>query len=421
MSNAESQTQRPDDSVGEGCFSSLLFALLLLAGSVILWALFLKPFALLLEASRWDATPCIIIESQAEPAQRQGDFYKATVRYRYVYKDQTYYSPNIWFVKPGLDARKEIQALVNRYPKGAAFECYVNPADPRQAFLERGFKPELLISIFPLIVAVVGLTGLTANALRRLHPQLPQRIPTSGFAAEHPRSRHVRVAADGTVVYRTPAGAARALALLVFTLLWNGLVSFLVREVVINWSSGVPNCYGWTLTAFSIPFVVGGIALLWATGHTLLRLLNPRPTLVLSRPSVPLGGSIDVSWRLSGRASRLQRLTLQLEGREEATYARGSRLLTDSETFRTITLLDSTDPAQMSDGTASLRMPPYTVPTFQGASNAIVWVLRLSGRIQRRPAIDQELELLVEPLPADPAVVATASPAGQSATAGGGA
>jgi hypothetical protein len=422
------------DAERGGCFSSLLFAMLLLAGGVVFWEFFLEPWRDVLDALRWDVTPCQIQESAVEPVRRgpatprgpaegarggrptpvapsaaEGDTHRAVVRYRYTYDGISRVSQRIWFIRSDTGSYAEMKQIVDRYPQGSTAECFVNPRAPHYAVLEREFRPVLLLAVFPLSIGVLGLAGLLSNVLRLLGPPPLQRLAAVASARIRP-SRRIRIAADGTVTCRAPSGAARAVAVLVLALLFNALVSFLVSEVVDTWSDGVPGCYGWLLSVSSVPFVLAGVGLLSGAVYMTLRVFNPRPTLVLSSCSLPLGGSMRLGWRFSRGIAPIARLRLVLEGRQEATYARGGRVLTDSETFRTIRLVDTSDPRRAAQGQVELRMPDDTVPTLHGQRNAIVWVLRLCAQVPRWPSIEHELEILVAP-------ASPASPAGAERTA----
>ena len=58
------------------------------------------------------------------------------------------------------------QAIVSRYPPGAQVICYVDPTDPTQAVLERGFTPIMLLGLLPLLFIAAGLFGLVSFGAR---------------------------------------------------------------------------------------------------------------------------------------------------------------------------------------------------------------------------------------------------------------
>jgi hypothetical protein len=84
-----------------------------------------------------------------------------------------------------------------------------------------------------------------------------------------------------------------------------------------------------------------GLVMIGAVGYCLLALFNPRPTLRVTPGAVPLGGQLRVDWEYSGRTHTLQRVRIRLEGREEATYRRGTTTSTDKNLFARLELAGS--------------------------------------------------------------------------------
>jgi hypothetical protein len=111
---------------------------------------------------------------------------------------------------------------------------------------------------------------------------------------------------------------------------------------------------------------------------------------------------------LRGRTHALRDLRLFLEGREEATYARGTSTCTDKKTFRRIDVACFTSPADMRSGRCQVALPADAVPSFKSAHNRIVWSLRVEGSIPRWPDLKDEFEIQVRP-PRVPAADAAAA------------
>jgi hypothetical protein len=145
--------------------------------------------------------------------------------------------------------------------------------------------------------------------------------------------------------------------------------------------------------------VAVGLGLIGGVLYQFMALFNPRPRLTVSRGVLMPGDSIDVGWELTGRADRLRRFQISLEGREEATYRRGTNTRTDKEVFTRIQLTDTTDPFAMQSGSAKLKLPPDAMHSFKAANNKIMWVLKVSGDIPRWPDINDEFPITVAPAP----------------------
>ena len=128
-----------------------------------------------------------------------------------------------------------------------------------------------------------------------------------------------------------------------------------------------------------------------------LALFAPRATLTLARRSPRLGESVDLSWAFSGRFRRIEKLRLYLEGREEATYRRGTSTATDRSVFAEVEIATATDPGVFGGGHAMLTVPADAVPTLAGSNNRIVWTLRVKGVIRLYPDVDDTFEIPVLP------------------------
>lgn len=384
---------------GSGCLPASICAVLFAGGCLILGFFFVQPISQIIAAQRWRAVPATIVisrpdlvESQAAPSKPES--WRPLIRYRYTVDGASFHSTRIWFLKPDLDTRQQIERQVARWPEGSVVTAYVDPADPSSAVLERGFRPQLLIAIFPLLLVIVGGAALASIILRRLPiPPLWRLIHLPALFAHH--------RAQGAVTLRPHAGIRPLAAVLLSTLLYNALLWFLVREVIIDWSHGPPACHGLLLTVFTLPLVFLGLALIALSFVMLMRMTGPRPTLRLAAGQVPLGGSIDIAWRILGRRRRLRRLRLFVEGREEVIFPRAGREYAASEPFGMVPLVDTTDRNAIAGGRTTLRIPPQTMPTFDAGHGRILWVLCLHGEISRWAAVREEYELTVLP-PAAP-------------------
>jgi hypothetical protein len=182
------------------------------------------------------------------------------------------------------------------------------------------------------------------------------------------------------------------LALVVFTLIWDGIVGFALWAVHRDGKLFHDGC----ITVFLGVFALVGALLLIALPRQFLALFNPRAELTLSAPLAP-GAPAALAWRFQGATGRISRLVVQVEGREEATYRRGTDSTTDKRTFARIVVLDTNDPARMAAGETALLLPADTMHSFQSSHNKVVWSLKLHGEIASWPDIEDEVTLTVYP------------------------
>jgi hypothetical protein len=181
-------------------------------------------------------------------------------------------------------------------------------------------------------------------------------------------------------------------ALIFFTVVWDGIVGTIVGVMWHQGKLGEDGC----ATLFLVPFALVGLALLAAIPYSFLATLNPRPLLSVSRPLAP-GVAATLGWRFHGAAGRIRRLQVLLEGREEATYRRGTSSTTVRSVFLTLPLVDTSDALQIAAGTVALSLPGDAMHSFAAPHNAVVWSLRVKGEIARWPDIDDVAEILVSP------------------------
>jgi hypothetical protein len=391
----EPLSQRRRTGSGTGCLV-LFFGLFALFGGVATWFIAVRPVAGLLAARSWVETPCTILASQvAESSDSDGTTYKVDVRYAYVFEGGEYRSERYDFFdaySSGYDGKAEVVA---RYPPGTRTVCYVNPADPSAAVIDRSPGPRYLVGLVPLLFLAVGVGGVVF-ALRQKGRTVVAGVPASrsrstftpapSSAAEETGPRELRPNV-------TPLGKFAGLTLL--ALFWNGIVSVFVWQAVQSWRAGQPDgC----LTAFLIPFVLVGLLLVYSVFHQLLSLFNPRPRLTLSPGVLTPGGMAYLQWRMEGRASRVRRLRIVLEGREEARYRRGTDTYTDRETFATVHVVDTGQPFEIPAGATHVSVPEGTMHSFTAENNKILWTLKADCEIPGWPDSDDEYEILVRPV-----------------------
>ena len=126
-------------------------------------------------------------------------------------------------------------------------------------------------------------------------------------------------------------------------------------------------------------------------------LFNPRLDLTLSRGALVPGEPALLQWKIEGRAKRVTRLKVILEGREEATYRRGTDTVTDREVFATIVIVDTDQPMLIAQGSARVHVPDDTMPSFSADRNKVVWTLKADCEIPGWPDSNDEYEIVVAP------------------------
>lgn len=382
-----------------GCMAAF-FSVFLLAGLGFSYVVFVRPVAQVLAARNWRETPCVILSSRVRThSGSDGATYSVQVLYSYVIDGMEYRSSRYSFMGGSSSGYESKAAVVRRYAPGTCTVCYVNPADPTDAVLVREFTGEMWLGLIPLAFVAVGAVGLVW-ALRQRTPKVakPARPEAAALASAWPGGVGARTRTPtGPVVLRsTGSRLGKFVGSVLIAAFWNGILSVFIGEVVRSFQRGRPE---WGLTVFMIPFVLVGLILVGYVGYSFLLLFAPGVKLRLSAGAVPLGGSADLEWEITGRATALRKLRLWLEGREEATRHQGKRTATERATFATLELAAPTLWTDIRYGQVRFSVPADAMHSFKATHNRITWVLRVHGDIAFYPDVDDEFPFTVLPWP----------------------
>jgi hypothetical protein len=149
-------------------WQAVLFLLLFLVGSgAALHLVFLRPVFKMLSARVWPAVPCVVISSEVRSHSGNGTTYRVYVFYGYEFNGREFKSDTYDFMGGSSSGYEGKRAVVARYPPGTKAVCYVNPEEPAEAVLERGFTPDLLFGLIPLVFMFFGAFGLVAALSQR--------------------------------------------------------------------------------------------------------------------------------------------------------------------------------------------------------------------------------------------------------------
>ena len=371
---------------------TLLFVGAGLAGT---WTQFGRPLLQVRAARHWQATPCWIVPTlERDPAANGADSPRA--RFHYVVGGTEYQSSRFSF----FDHLEEKKGRSRLDATARQATCYVNPADPADAVLDRGLTPAAAIGLIPLGIAVVGIFGFVVVRRSRRGAADADADDTEVPAPRRYRTPVVPIerqqASGGMVELRaSQSPLAKLIAVTIFALFWNGILSFFFVGMLGDGGIGGMDICG---LVFLTPFVLIGLGALAMVGYLALAMFNPQPILAVSATSVPLGESITLRWSFTGRFDRIERLRIGLIGREEATYTRGTRTTTDREIFFRRYAIDITRTVEIQRGEATIPVPADTMHTFDAARNKVIWHIVLHGEIGRWPDVKEEYPIQVLPL-----------------------
>jgi hypothetical protein len=374
------------------------FGIFAVIGGAMLYPLGIRPIARTIDAESWVATPCKVLRAEVRSHDSDdGTTYSVYILYEYECNGQTYKSDRYDFVGGSSSGYKSKARVVSEYKSAANPVCYVNPANPSEAVLKRGFHAKLLFALFPLPFLLVGLGGIIYT-LRGGRTGFPTPVASGGPIPVSTGNMlsALRPGDTGEVVLR-PRFSARTklVGAIVVAAIWNGIISIFVVDAVGNWRHG-----GLALlpTLFLVPFVVIGLGMIGFVFYQFLAMFNPRPTLRLRPASIPLGQAAELQWAFTGRTGLIHRLSVTLRGREEATYRRGTNTVTDKSTFYEMELYSTADWVEMTSGRVGFVMPQDTMHSFRAQNNKIIWEIAVHGTIERWPDVKESFEIEVAPV-----------------------
>jgi hypothetical protein len=390
----ESISKKATGGLKLGCAHAgvvLFLSLFCLVGIGIGTYLSFLPISRVIQSRSWRAASCEVLSSRVV---RNDDTFRPDIQYRYHVDDRPYTGTRYNFT-PGSDNISDYRAVVARYPPGRQFECYVDPADPTQAVISR----ELTFGYFFGLIFFIFFTVIPAGLLIvwfRVANHLRDKRPLPAAAAYGSAAGAPEMGRSGPIELKPQASPlGKLIGAILICLFWNGIVGLFTYFEVTGFMSG--QGWSWFLALFLLIFQAVGLGLLVNVPYQMLALANPRPTITLSRESVPVGGTVTLEWQLSGAAHRVRSLSLTLEGREEARYRRGTDTRTDTNVFHRETLAEAGDSMGIARGTTSIRIPADTMHTFLADNNKVTWTIKMKGVINRWPDIDDSFDLTVAP------------------------
>lgn len=360
-----------------------------LMGVGFLIPVFCLPAIHIIEAQTWRQVPCTILHSEvvSHPGSKGGSTYNIKVSFSYTFGDTHYVGTRYDFSIGSSSGRDYRDEIVGRLHRGAHTVCYVNPNHPSEAVIDRGLDRNMWFAIIPLVFVAIGL-ALIIGAVRTAHPKPLSSSSGTGASALRGNPANLKEA-------QSPFG--KLIAIAAIALFWNGIVSVFFYHAYLS-PIGPREGSVWFLRIFLIPFILVGLGLIFGWFYQLLALFNPRAQIVLTNEALSLGQSTELRWNFSGNYSRISRLTINLEGREQAKYQRGTTTQTDNSTFARIRVTDTTRQMDIGSGRGIFSIPADTMHSFSARNNKIIWTIAVHGEIAGWPDVKTEFPINVGPV-----------------------
>jgi hypothetical protein len=138
------------------------FLAFLVGGSIGLYMCVVHPLWLVWQASGWVETPCTVIESEyrVDTSSWETMTY-VKIGYAYSFRGVQYQSDRFDFVNfSSGTSYREWERVIKANPPGTKTVCFVNPARPAEAVLERRWIPSMWWGLSPSLLVLIGVFGL---------------------------------------------------------------------------------------------------------------------------------------------------------------------------------------------------------------------------------------------------------------------
>ncbi len=230
---------------------------------------------------------------------------------------------------------------------------------------------------------------------------LAEKLPSSKDFPNVPRDVNLTNSPGIKLAYRLPITRSpgwQLLAVGVFNLIWNGMVSWLLVLAVRKHLEGQPD---WFLTALVVPFAAIGVLAMYSLFRLLLlaTAIGPTSLEISDHPLLP-GETYRIYLSQAGRLS-VQSLTLLLICDEEATYRQGTDTRTEQRRVLEQTLFSREAfeilPGLPYEHECELRFPKDVMHSFQSDHNAVQWRLVVRGIVEKWSSFERTFPLVVYP------------------------
>lgn len=313
--------------------------------------------------------------------------------------------------------RGRSERIRGQFPVGQEVPCWYDARHPETVVLVRGYSWfAWLMLILPAAFLSIGGGGLLLSAFRwgksservaamsrrSATRDLFEPAATLGPAFPNvPDAAGLTDSAGTTLAFRLPTESGRwgLLAMLVFCLFWNGIVSVFVVMAIRGHLQGQAD---WFLSLFILPFVAVGLGAVAFLVRQFLIETGVGATIVeiAAHPLAP-GGEYEVFLSQSGRLT-MNSLAMLLVCDESATYRQGTNTRTASRRVyeQQVFAREGFDIQQGAplEVRTRIAIPAHAMHSFLSDHNKVEWKLLVKGSVARWPDFERGFPLVVHPL-----------------------
>jgi hypothetical protein len=379
-------------------------------GMIFVYAFLLRPILGVWAARSWTQTNCRIISSKVgEHDGSKGPTYSVDIVFAYTLGGHRYQGRRYDFMEGSSSGYDSKQAIVDQYPHGRRTVCYVNPANPADAVLDRDYPADLWWGVLMLIFPLFGIGGLVAIA-KGYGQTAGGKLwaPASGVTAWgqtvkspagdigiDPGDLPGRISHDAPVEL-TPAmtsGYKAAVATILLTAFGGGFAAIVITNLP-GWRA-----HGVFGNAFIFACILGFVTLFTLFGAiaAYMRMSDPCIHLRLAPGTLRLGQDFALEWQTQGGRRQLSQLCIGIECCEEADYQGNKSSGTNYATFFYTDLVNTQAPDQLTTGTMTLTLPDNIMHSFNGGRNRISWKIKVRGKVPGWVGVKDEYPIIILP------------------------
>lgn len=357
----------------------------------------LTPRARAQAAGAWQATSCTI--ESVDLVDDGDDGERLDVLYRYEVDGRVYHASRYDFFDHARDDAERRQLYFRvRDRSGETVACYVNPANPRDAVIDRAVAP--LDRGVLLLVAGIGLFGLLfVIGFLRAAWAAARGAPERG--AETPMARVARAARPADV----SAAHARAEVLLgdvrarrKARLVFGIVATVFLASFTGLWLHPIARGGGGLAAIFlgltGIPLVVLTLGALVMTVGAWRALALPLPRVTLPKSARP-GEDVTMTWALEGALDHVQDVRFTLEMHEEINLGSESGPVQKAVVERLQVAERAGFWGSSTEGQERVRVPAHAMVTCSGEEWRVSWLVQVDLTLRDGRSLRESFALAV--------------------------
>jgi hypothetical protein len=192
----------------------------------------------------------------------------------------------------------------------------------------------------------------------------------------------------------------QSIGLLAAAIVFSGISVFAALRAYKTFKSGdSPGC-AVAIAPFTAFIALG---LMRRSIQQFLGLLNPRPNIQSSSPTIWPGGFLDLSWRYEGKIGTARKILFSLIGIEKIEVKEKSgntyKYSKEEGTSAHYPIHESSDAYEIREGRARIKIPENIMHSLNHGSMKIEWKLKVEVQIGYWADLHEEYPILIQPVP----------------------